>query len=66
MSNNVGTIDRGARVVVGIVLILFALMSSSTYAWIGWIGVVPLVTGLMGWCPAYTLVGLSTCPRRSD
>lgn len=66
MSNNVGMVDRGARVVVGIVLILFALMSSSAYAWIGWIGVLPLITGLMGWCPAYTLVGLSTCPRRSD
>ena len=66
MTNNMGTLDRGARVVFGILLILFALMSSASYAWIGWIGVVPLVTALIGWCPAYTLFGISTCPRRGD
>ena len=66
MTNNMGMLDRGVRVVVGIALILFAIMSSSTYAWIGWIGVVPLATALIGWCPAYTLIGLSTCPRQPD
>ena len=63
MSTNVGTIDRGARVVAGIVLILFALMSSSAYAWIGWIGIVPLVTGLFRTCPLYSLVGVNTCRK---
>ena len=60
MARNEGTIDRALRVIAGIVLIVMALRGMYT-PWT-WIGVVPLLTALMGWCPAYTLVGLSTCP----
>ncbi|MBX9992182.1 YgaP family membrane protein [Phreatobacter oligotrophus] len=63
-STNIGTIDRALRIVGGIALLLFAVtgVPATGFNWIGWIGVVPLVTAAIGWCPAYTMVGLSTCP----
>ena len=63
MTKNMGSLDRAARIVAGIGLIAFALLSGSDYAWAGWIGVVPLATAMLGWCPAYSIVGLSTCSR---
>lgn len=63
MTKNVGSIDRILRIVVGALLIIGALMG---YGWWMWIGVVPLVTGLMGSCPAYSLFGMSTCPMKRD
>lgn len=57
---NEGTIDRALRVIVGIVLISLVFVGPQTP--FGWIGVVPLLTGLVGWCPVYTLLGLNTCP----
>jgi hypothetical protein len=62
MKSNVGGIDRILRIVAGIVLIALTLMGSIG-AW-GWIGVVPLATGLFKFCPAYTLLGMSTCPMQ--
>jgi len=62
MSTNVGSVDRILRIVVGIALLAFAFMSTSPYAWIGYIGIVPIVTAAIGWCPAYTLLGIQTCP----
>ena len=59
MSRNVGTVDRGLRVVVGLVLLGLAWFGGH---WWGWIGVVPLVTAFAGFCPAYKLIGLNTCP----
>lgn len=67
MSNNVGAIDRILRIVLGIALIAFALgfiAPGATYAWLGWIGVIPLLTALVGSCPLYSVVGLSTCPAK--
>ena len=67
MTSNVGTIDRIARIVLGIVLIAFALgfiAPGAHYAWIGWIGVVPLLTALVGSCPLYSVLGMSTCPAK--
>jgi hypothetical protein len=62
MSRNEGTIDRLLRVIVGLVLIALVFVGPRS-AW-GWIGVVPLLTGLVGMCPIYTLLGINTCPRR--
>jgi hypothetical protein len=59
VSQNVGTIDRAVRIVLGLALLALAVFGGQ---WWGWIGVVPLVTAFMGFCPAYKLVGLSTCP----
>jgi sulfite exporter TauE/SafE len=63
-NNNVGAVDRVARVVLGVVLIAFALgylAPGASYRWIGWIGVVPLLTAVFGTCPLYSLLGMSTC-----
>ena len=62
MTTNVGTVDRIARVVLGVALIALALGFVPGYAspW-GWIGLVPLLTGLVGSCPLYSVLGVNTC-----
>ena len=62
MNANVGTVDRILRIVVGLILIAMVFVGPQT-SW-GWIGVVPLLTALIGFCPAYNLIGLSTCPMK--
>ncbi|QJQ32017.1 DUF2892 domain-containing protein [Sphingomonas lacunae] len=62
MPRNEGTIDRALRVILGLVLIALVFVGPQT-VW-GWIGVVPLLTGLVGFCPLYRLVGINTCPTR--
>jgi len=59
MKANVGGIDRIIRIGAGAVLV--ALAATGTVGWWGWLGAVPLATGLMGWCPPYAMFGLSTC-----
>ena len=59
MKMNVGTVDRVLRVLVGLILIT-AAATGRIGVW-GWIGVVPLATGLFRFCPAYTLLGMNTC-----
>ena len=63
MKTNVGGLDRIARVVVGVVLL--GLAATGTVGVWGWLGIVPLATGALGWCPAYKLLGLRTCPIKS-
>ena len=63
MKFNVGSIDRVLRIVVGLVLV--GLAATGTVGVWGWIGVVPLATGLFGFCPAYTLLGINTCPMKT-
>ena len=58
MPCNEGKVDRLLRVVVGLVLLALVFVGPQT-PW-GWIGVVPLLTGLVGYCPAYSLIGLNT------
>ncbi len=62
MKANVGGIDRIARIGAGVVLV--ALAATGTVGVWGWIGVVPLATGLTGWCPAYLPFGLNTCKTK--
>ncbi len=62
MKANVGTVDRIVRIVVGLVLIGLSVMGTIG-VW-GWIGVVPLVTGLFGFCPLYTVLGMNTCSAK--
>ncbi|WP_215843975.1 DUF2892 domain-containing protein [Acidithiobacillus montserratensis] len=59
---NEGMPDRLIRVVVGIIVIALVFTGPKT-PW-GWLGLLPLITGLVGWCPAYTLLGIRTCPLR--
>ena len=61
MTANVGQIDRILRVVLGIILLSLVFVGPKTL-W-GLVGILPLVTGLVGTCPLYTLMGISTCPR---
>ncbi len=59
MTKNVGGIDRTLRIVVGLALIAGAV--TSTIGIWGYLGVVPLLTGLIGWCPPYAMFGFNTC-----
>ncbi|MBB3262612.1 ABC-type polysaccharide/polyol phosphate export permease [Azospirillum sp. OGB3] len=60
MPVNVGTIDRALRAIVGLILIALVFVGPQT-PW-GWIGLVPLLTAVVGFCPAYTLFGVRSCP----
>jgi len=59
---NVGGLDRVARIVIGLVLVALALVGPKT-PW-GWLGLIPLATGLLRTCPLYLLVGLNSCPKQ--
>ena len=63
MTTNVGLIDRALRAIIGLGLIAWAVTGGPVWAWVG---VVPLLTAGIGFCPAYTLLGISTCPVRQD
>ena len=63
MKINEGGADRAIRVVVGLALI--ALAATHVVGVWGYIGVVPLLTGLIGICPAYSLLGMNTCPMKN-
>lgn len=57
-SKNAGTLDRGLRIIVGLALVAWAVLGGPVWAWIG---VVPLLTGAIGSCPAYSIFGINTC-----
>ncbi len=59
MHNNVGNIDKLLRISAGVILL--GLGASGLIGWWGLIGLVPLTTGLLNWCPAYRLLGINTC-----
>ncbi len=75
MNRNVGNSDALLRIAVGVILIAYALVSIlpavaaylpgasalGGWVWVGWIGVVPLATGMVGTCPVYSMMGVSTC-----
>ena len=61
MKINVGGIDKILRIAVGLALIAWALVGGPVWAWVG---VVPLATGAIGWCPAYNLFGMNSCPTK--
>jgi hypothetical protein len=71
MTANVGSTDRILRIILGLVLLAYATeigFRHTGWNWVGWIGIVPILTALFSFCPAYTLLGMSTCPvaaRRS-
>jgi hypothetical protein len=63
MKCNVGKTDRIFRIVIGIVIVLLGIYFQS---WWGAVGIIPLATGLLRWCPAYVPFGLSTCERKAE
>ncbi len=62
MRVNEGTLDRVLRVVAGVGILSLAFIGPQT-PW-GYLGLIPLITGLVGYCPAYALLGISTCPAK--
>jgi hypothetical protein len=62
MTKNLGGMDRIPRVVVGLMLI--ALAATGSVGWWGYLGVIPLATAAIGWCPPYALFGWNTCSTR--
>jgi hypothetical protein len=63
MKTNVGGIDKILRIGAGVALVAWAALGGPVWAWIG---VVPLATGLTGFCPLYPLLGMNTCPMKKD
>jgi len=62
---NEGMIDRAARIVVGCLLVsIFYFFPEAPWRWVGLIGAVPIFTGILGWCPLYSIMGISTCPMK--
>lgn len=59
MTRNEGNVERVLRIILGLVLLSLVFVGPQT-PW-GWIGIVPLATGLIGWCPLYSIFGISTC-----
>lgn len=57
MTQNVGSVDRGIRALLGILILMLGIAYNS---WLGLIGIIPLFTAMVGWCPAYSLLGIST------
>lgn len=65
--NNEGMVDRAVRVIAGLALLaVFFLYPDASWRWFALIGIIPLATGLVGWCPLYALFGLSTCPMKKS
>jgi len=64
MNKNVGGVDRILRVAVG--LLLIALAATGTVGAWGYVGIVPIVTAAIGWCPAYLPFGFTSCKTRSE
>lgn len=63
---NEGMFDRALRVILGLALLAaYFLTQGGSYHWLYLIGIVPLLTGLVGTCPVYSVLGISTCPVKS-
>lgn len=62
MTKNEGNLDRAVRVIAGLIILSLAFIGPKS-AW-GYIGLVPIITGLVGVCPAYSLFGINTCPAK--
>lgn len=62
MKLNVGGIDKVVRIAAGLALLSLVVLLEGSMRWIGLFGIVPLVTGLVGFCPLYSILGINTCP----
>lgn len=66
MKTNFGSIDRAIRVIAGLAILSLWFFLEGDACWFALVGLVPLATAATGWCPAYTLVGINTCPAPKD
>lgn len=60
MKKNVGQVDKWIRIVLGVALLVLLAVVQSGWRWVGLLGIVALATGLIGYCPLYTLLGINT------
>lgn len=65
MQKNIGGVDKTIRLIIGVALLSLIFILEGNARWFGLIGLLPIITALLNWCPAYTLIGLSTCPTKS-
>jgi hypothetical protein len=65
MPKNVGSVDKVIRTVIGLALLSMLFLVEGNARWWGLIGIVPIFTVVTGWCPAYSLLGVSTCKTKS-
>ncbi|MFZ5638352.1 MAG: YgaP family membrane protein [Pseudomonadota bacterium] len=65
MQKNVGSADKTVRILLGLGLLSLLFVLEAPMKYLGLIGIVPLATSLMGWCPLYTLLGVNTCRVKS-
>ena len=66
MKHNVGSTDKMIRLVMAVALFSLFFVLQGPMKWLGLIGIVPLATGLLGTCPIYTILGMSTCPVKKS
>ena len=66
MKQNVGAVDRAIRIVAGLALLSLVFILEGNARWWGLVGLVPLATGLAGWCALYVALGIDTCRRGHD
>lgn len=64
MKRNMGTVDRAIRALLGLGLLSLLVFLEGNARWLGLIGLVPLATAALGWCPAYLPFGISTCATK--
>ncbi len=65
MQKNMGMVQRIIWIVAGLALIAWAIWGGGNYNWIGWVGVVPLLTGLVGWCAINAVLGINTAEKKA-
>ena len=63
MEKNVGGADKNIRIVAGIAIIAAGIVYES---WLGAVGLIPITTAMLGWCPPYSLFGISSCNNNSE
>ena len=61
MEKNIGNVDKVIRIIIGVALLSLVFLVQGNARWWGLIGIAPIVTVVMGWCPGYSLIGVSTC-----
>lgn len=63
MKKNIGNTERVIRVIAGIAILSLIFFLDGVTRWWGLIGIVPLLTGVIGWCPPYAILGINTCSK---
>ncbi|MBI3570441.1 MAG: DUF2892 domain-containing protein [Gammaproteobacteria bacterium] len=66
MEQNIGGVDKALRIIVGLALLSLLFILEGNARWWGLIGIGPILTVVLGWCPAYTLIGISTCKAKKS